>query len=119
METQNELFGKCPYATMQKVLSGKWTLIILYHLSSGTLRFNELNKLVPDLTQTTLTKQLRQLELYGLVMRKVYPQIPPKVEYSLNAIGEDFKIVLDSLHRWGDKYIEYLREVNELKNASI
>lgn len=103
------LFGKCPYVTAQKVLSGKWTLIIIKYLSESTLRFNELQKKLPDLTQATLTKQLRNLENYGLIERKVYPQIPPKVEYSLSPVGLEFKEVLDSLEIWGNKYIDSLR----------
>lgn len=107
MYTQTELFMKCPYATAQKILSGKWALLILHYLSSGTLRFNELQKMLPDLTQATLTKQLRSLENYGLVNRTVYPQVPPKVEYSLSEMGEEFDTVLKSLNAWGAKYIDY------------
>lgn len=112
MVSQIELFGKCPYATAQKILSGKWTLIILYFLSEKTFRFNELQHRLPDITQTTLTKQLRNLEEYGLVVRTVYPQIPPKVEYSLSEIGIEFISVLDVLKVWGDKYIEYYNSKN-------
>jgi DNA-binding HxlR family transcriptional regulator len=107
MLTQEELFGKCPYATSQKILSGKWALIILHHLSENTLRFSELQKLLPDITQATLTKQLRTLEEYGVITRTVYPQIPPKVEYSLSEIGKDFSEVLSSLKSWSDKYLDF------------
>lgn len=107
MISQEELFGKCPYATAQKVLSGKWSLTILHFLSEKTYRFNEIQHLLPDITQTTLTKQLRYLEEYGLVIRTVYPQIPPKVEYNLSEIGREFISVLDSLEKWGSKYIAY------------
>lgn len=106
MITQEELFGKCPYATSQKILSGKWALIILHHLSENKLRFGELHKQLPELTQATLTKQLRTLEEYGMVTRTVYAQVPPKVEYELSGIGIEFKEVLDSLKVWGDKYNE-------------
>lgn len=109
MLTQEELFGKCPYATAQKILSGKWALIILHNLSEGTLRFNELQKLLPDITQSTLTKQLRTLEEYGMIIRTVYPEVPPKVEYKLSDIGKDFSIVLDSLKIWGEKYIKSVK----------
>lgn len=107
MSTQEELFLKCPYATAQKILSGKWALLILYHLSKNTLRFNKLQKLLPDITQATLTSQLRTLENYGLIIRTIYPQIPPKVEYELSDIGREFNSVLNSLQIWGDKYISY------------
>lgn len=112
MEWMNEsdLFGRCPYVTAQKVLSGKWVLLILYHLSKGTLRFGQLQKQLPDLTQATLTKQLRDLEKYGMVTRTVYAQVPPKVEYSLSPLGEEFRPVLDSLCLWGRTYISHCEE---------
>lgn len=107
MQTLEDLFGKCPYATAQKILSGKWTLMIIHELVSEPLRFNELQRQLPEMTQTTLTRQLRALEDYGIVNRTVYAQIPPKVEYKLTDIGMDFKQVLMSLERWGDKYIDF------------
>ncbi len=108
MITQEELFGKCPFATSQKILSGKWALILLHFLSEGTLRFNEIQRRLPEITQSTLTKQLRSLEDYGMIIRTVYPQIPPKVEYSLSPMGEEFITVLESLKTWGDRYIEQM-----------
>ena len=72
------------------------------------MRFNEIQRRLPEITQSTLTKQLRALEEYGMVIRTVYPQIPPKVEYSLSPMGQDFTVVLESLKAWGDKYIEQL-----------
>lgn len=108
--TQEELFGKCPYATSQKILSGKWALTLLHYLSEGTLRFNELQRKLPEITQSTLTKQLRSLEEYGMIVRTVYPQVPPKVEYRLSEMGEAFVTVLESLRAWGDQYIAHLDE---------
>lgn len=106
---QEDLFGKCPYVTAQKLLTGKWTLLIMYHLSTQTLRFNELQRMLPDLTQATLTKQLRMLESDGLIIRKVYNQIPPKVEYSLSELGQHFSPVLEALQVWGIEYIDYIK----------
>jgi DNA-binding HxlR family transcriptional regulator len=108
MEDLKDLFGTCPIATAQKILSGKWTILILYHLSHGTLRFGELQRKIPTLTQSMLTKQLRNLESDGLIHRKIYPEVPPKVEYSLTKIGEDFMPVLDALSIWGESYKDYL-----------
>ena len=105
---ENSLFGVCPLATAQKILSGKWTLIILYLLSKKTMRFNELQKKLENITQATLTKQLRTMEDNGLIIRTVYNQIPPKVEYTLNELGKKFVPVLDILETWGFQYIEYL-----------
>lgn len=109
MET--ELFGKCPYVTAQKVLSGKWTLIIFHQLSRKTMRFNELQRALPELTQTTLSKQLRVMEKNGLIVRTVFNQIPPKVEYSLSNLGKEFQPVLDELEIWGNKVIVHLNDV--------
>jgi len=104
---QENLFGICPYVTAQKLLTGKWTLLIMHHLSVKTMRFNELQKELHNLTQATLTKQLRMMEENGMIIRTVYNQIPPKVEYSLSDLGIQFKPVLDALELWGDEYIEY------------
>jgi DNA-binding HxlR family transcriptional regulator len=103
-------FGICPYVTVQKLLSGKWTLIVLFLLSRKTMRFSELQRELPKLTQATLTKQLRTLEEHGLIVRTVYNQIPPKVEYSLSAMGEKFKPVMDALKAWGEEYIAFLNQ---------
>ncbi|MCM0647485.1 helix-turn-helix transcriptional regulator [Clostridium swellfunianum] len=113
MLTQEELFGKCPYATAQKILSGKWALIILHHLSENKLRFNELQRQLPEMTQATLTKQLRTLEEYGMITRTVYAQIPPKVEYELSDMGKEFTEVLNSLKNWSDKYIAFYHSKNK------
>lgn len=113
MLTLEELFGKCPYATAQKLLSGKWALIILHFLSEKKLRFNELQRLLPEITQATLTKQLRTLEGHGMIKRTVYAQVPPKVEYELSDIGKDFSEVLNSLKIWGDKYIDFCNTKNK------
>ena len=107
---QEDLFGKCPYVTAQKLLTGKWTLLIMHYLNENTMRFNELQRALPDLTQATLTKQLRMLEDNGLITRKVYNQIPPKVEYSLSELGRRFSPVLDAIEMWCSEYIDYLKD---------
>lgn len=106
---KKELFGCCPYVTAQKVLTGKWSMYILYLLSDGPIRFNELQRRMPEkMTHTTLSRQLKALEDEGLIIRTEYPQIPPKVEYSLSEVGVKFKKVLAVLEIWGNEYIEYL-----------
>jgi DNA-binding HxlR family transcriptional regulator len=107
---QQDLFGICPYVTAQRLLTGKWALLILHELSERTMRFGELQRSLPDLTQATLTKQLRMLEEHALVERKVYSQIPPKVEYSLTDLGRHFGPVLRELETWGKLYIECMKE---------
>lgn len=105
-----ELFGVCPYVTSQKVLTGKWSMYILYLLSNGPVRFNELQRKLPeDMTHSTLSRQLKALEEEGLIKRTVYEQIPPKVEYSLSDIGNKFQLVLDAIEVWGNEYIGYLQ----------
>lgn len=108
MEAQRELFGKCPYVTVQRIFSGKWAILIIHHLRGETLRFGQLQRRLDGITQATLTKQLRELEGYGLIQRRVYAQVPPRVEYSLSAIGEAFLPVLDQFEAFGNRYIAYL-----------
>lgn len=105
-----ELFGACPFFTTQKLLTGKWTILILHILEGKSVRFNELQRELGTITQATLTKQLKQLEKDGLINRKVYAQIPPKVEYSLTDIGNKFQGVLNELENWGNDYINFLKE---------
>lgn len=114
---KNDLFGICPYLTIQKLLSGKWSLYILYLLSQETLRFNELQRRVPEkMTHTSLSRQLKTLEQEGLIVRTEYKQVPPKVEYSLSEIGVKFQPVLDELRDWGLEYIKGLdKEVDRLQ----
>ena len=97
---------RCPVELTIDLLGGKWKVLILWHLSNGPLRFCQLKKLYPKITQKILTQQLRYLEGIGLVIRTTYPEIPPKVEYSLSELGETIKPVLDKLQEWGRQYIE-------------
>jgi DNA-binding HxlR family transcriptional regulator len=110
MDEKKELFGICPYVTAQKIFSGKWSILIMYHLSKKPYRFGELQKLLPGLTQATLTKQLKYLEEYKLIHREVYREIPPKVEYSLTEVGEQFLPVLEAFEVFGVNYIKYLNK---------
>lgn len=87
-------------------IDGKWKGVVLYHLLQGTHRFNELRRLIPNVTQRMLTNQLRELEADGLIAREVYPQVPPKVEYSLTARGRSLEPVIAALKAWGDKNID-------------
>ena len=106
---QKNLFGVCPFMTAQHFLSRKWTIPILRELLDGTKRFNELQKKF-GITRTTLTQRLKLLEHDGFIHREVFPEVPPRVEYSLTEIGKSFQPVLDSIETWGKKYIDYLKE---------
>lgn len=89
------------------ILSGKWKLKILWHLSKGTIRFNELQRLLGSITTKTLTEQLRELEERRIILRTVFPEVPPRVEYSLSEIGCTLKPILGELCEWGKTYQEY------------
>lgn len=106
---KKNLFGVCPYVTTQKLLAGKWSIYILYLLTQEPLRFNELQRRMPeDMTHTSLSRQLKQLEKEGLIIRKDYRQVPPKVEYELSPVGEKFSSVLDEIETWGKLYISHM-----------
>lgn len=79
-------------------------MLIFWHLQEGSVRFNELSRLIPT-TPTTLSRQLKELENDNVIIRKVYNEIPPKVEYSLSPMGEEFKVVMESMKVWGNSYI--------------
>ena len=106
----SNVYDKCPYVTTQKVLQGKWAIVVLYHLSTGTKRFSELERLIPDVTRTVLTRQLRQFEQDKLIIRKVFPEVPPHVEYSLSTLGTKFQKVLDEIEIFG---LDYIAELNK------
>lgn len=110
----HDLVGRCPFATSQKLLSGKWALLIMHELSEGPVRFRELERRLHPITQATLTRALRQLEDDGLVHREVYGTIPPKVEYSLTSVGGEFKDVLVAIESWGNKYIDFMKETGRI-----
>lgn len=102
---------QCPVELGLNILSGKWKLKILWHLSKGTTRFNELQRLLGNITTKTLTQQLRELEEQGIVLRNVFPEVPPRVEYSLSEIGDTLKPILGELCEWGKNYQKYQRQV--------
>lgn len=114
---EDESLENCPVSVSQRVVGGKWSFVILYHLRSKTLRFGQLHRKMPQLTQATLSRQLRILEGHGLVARKVYSEVPPKVEYSLTAIGREFLPVLAALRDWGIKYNQFVEENPEYAKA--
>ena len=92
---------KCPAEVTLAVIGGRWKVLILYQLFQGVMRFSELRRAVPGITQKMLTQQLRELERDGVVRRTVYPQVPPRVEYSLTPRGETLKPVVNAMCRWG------------------
>jgi DNA-binding HxlR family transcriptional regulator len=101
---QNDL--NCPVDATIRLIGGKYKALILWHLVEGTLRFGQLQKLIPRATPKMLTQQLRELESDNLVIRTVYPVVPPKVEYSLTEFGLSLKPILNALYQWGAGYME-------------
>ena len=101
-----KLKTKCPAEITVNIIGGRWKLLILYHLFQGVKRFSELQRSVSGITQKMLTQQLREMERDGLVHREIYPQVPPKVEYSLTPLGESLRSVVDAMSHWGKMFNE-------------
>lgn len=99
-------YDACPMALVQKLLSGKRKIMILWYLSNKVLRFNDIKKKLPDVTQKMLTQQLRSLEEDNLIYRHVYPVVPPKVEYGLTDLGKKIIPILEMMHEFGADYIK-------------
>jgi DNA-binding HxlR family transcriptional regulator len=95
---------ECPIRDALGVIGGKWKPVITYYLLAGTKRFGELRRCIPDATQKMLTQQLRELERDGIVARKVFHEVPPKVEYSLTKYGQTLRPVMTELCQWGKKH---------------
>ena len=124
METAQEIAEKparelpaCPVETTLMLISDKWKVLILRDLMPGTKRFSELKRSVGHVTQKVLTAQLRQMEESGLVTRTVYPEVPPRVEYSLTELGRSLKPVLDAMWDWGENY-KSKNAVSQQENGS-
>ena len=98
--------SNCPVVATLDIIGGKYKALILWHLVDGTRRFGELRKLIPQATQKMLTQQLRELEDNGLIIRTVYPVVPPKVEYQLSDLGKSIYPILDTMRNWGTQYLK-------------
>jgi DNA-binding HxlR family transcriptional regulator len=111
----------CPVVTTLDLIGGKYKTLILWHLIDTTLRFGELHRLIPQATPKMLTQQLRELEEAALVIRTVYPVVPPKVEYQLSNIGKNIKPILEAIYAWGEEYLKSKgKEVNcSMKTLSV
>lgn len=94
----------CTVEATLSLIDGKWKGVVLYHLLGGTMRFNALRRRLTNCTQRMLTNQLRELEADGLISRKIYAEVPPKVEYSLTAMGRSLEPVITALKLWGDTH---------------
>ena len=103
MKTKDEL-PDCPVATTVALIGNKWKLLIIRNLLVRPWRFNELHKSLDGISQKVLTESLRQMEADGIITRTVYPEVPPRVEYALSALGESMRPILMSMQDWGNNY---------------
>jgi DNA-binding HxlR family transcriptional regulator len=106
--SKSEMNKNCPVSATIQLIGGKYKALILWHLTDRTLRFNALRRLIPEATPKMLTQQLRELEADGLLSRKVYPVVPPKVEYSLTAKGTSLFPILCAMYDWGAEHMAQL-----------
>ncbi len=103
MLTKEEL-PECPVATTVQLIGNKWKLLIIRNLLCKPQRFTEMKKMIPGISQKVLTDNLRALESDGLILREVYAEVPPRVEYSLSPLGKSLKPILDAMFAWGTVY---------------
>lgn len=115
-EAENHSRLTCEVETTLKVIGGRWKVLIIRELMFGVKRFGELQRALDGITQKMLTQQLREMEEDGIIYREVYPQIPPKVEYSLTPLGESLKPILYAMHEWG---IQRLCQINQKRDIAI
>ncbi len=109
----------CPMGLVQNLLSGKRKIMILWYLSNKVLRFNEIKKKLPDVTQKMLTQQLRRLEEDNLIFRHVYPVVPPRVEYGLTDLGKNIIPILEMMHEFGAEYLEKIPQEKDIPSNDM
>ena len=103
-------YSTCPMTSVHKLISGKWKILIMWYLSEDTLRFSDLKRKLPDVTQKMLTNQLRSLEEDKLIFRKVYPVVPPRVDYGLTEIGRKMIPLFEAMYDFGIEYEKHNKE---------
>jgi DNA-binding HxlR family transcriptional regulator len=116
---RHETYVCCPVEAALDFIGGKWKVAVIFQLMEGTKRFNQLQRLIPNITRRMLTLQLRELEADGLISRKVYQEVPPKVEYSLTELGLTLQPIIISLKTWGEVHAPHYREatiVSDIQN---
>lgn len=106
---------ECAFEFALSLVSGKWKGLILWYLKDGTLRYGELKKHLGNITQKMLTQTLRELEKDGLITRKVYPVVPPKVEYTITPYGQKLIPIFESFQRWGEEVGAQIGEISECR----
>ncbi|MEJ7647016.1 MAG: helix-turn-helix domain-containing protein [Chryseolinea sp.] len=113
---QIEIAGRtffCPVEVTMSIMGGKWTAPILWYLKGKTLRFNELRKLLVTISEKVMIKELKTLEKVGLIERKSYAEVPPRVEYSISAYGKTIIPIVDLISKWGDAHSKKFGKIVE------
>ena len=108
MRSKEDILPECPVATTVSLIGSKWKLLIMRNLLARPLRFNELQKSIDGISQKALTEALRSMEADGIVIRKAYPEVPPRVEYSLTELGESMRPIIKAMENWGTAYKEQM-----------
>lgn len=103
-------YSGCPVTETLAVIGGKWKPIILWEMQTGIVRFGQLKKVIPEITQKMLTQQLRELEDDGIIWRKVYAEVPPRVEYGITDYGKTLRPLLDEMGKWGAIHLQLCRK---------
>lgn len=109
MRSKEDILPECPVATTVSLIGSKWKLLIMRNLLARPWRFNELQKSIDGISQKALTEALRSMEADGIVIRTVYPEVPPRVEYALTELGESMRPIIKSMESWGMAYKEQLQ----------
>ncbi|MBQ3756199.1 MAG: helix-turn-helix transcriptional regulator [Oscillospiraceae bacterium] len=110
MRSKEKILPECPVAMTVSLIGSKWKLLIMRNLLSRPWRFNELQKSIDGISQKALTEALRSMKADGIVNRKVFPEVPPRVEYSLTELGESMRLIFQSMESWGLAYREQRQE---------
>ncbi len=103
---QEKEYIACPVTATLKVIGGKWKPVILWEMEQGVLRFGQMKRTIPGITQKMLTQQLRELEQDGIIWRKVYAEVPPRVEYGISEYGKSLRTLLNEMAHWGREHQE-------------
>ena len=110
MRSKDDILPECPVATTVSLIGSKWKLLIMRNLLARPWRFNELQKSIDGISQKALTEALRSMEADGIVIRKAYPEVPPRVEYSLTELGESMRPIIKSMEEWGTAYKDQMHQ---------
>ena len=110
--------NKCSVNETLKLISGKWKACIICHLMDGPVRYGKLSRIIPEISRKMLSQHLGELKKDGIIQRKIYDEVPPKVEYSLTRTGEGLKTVFSSLESWGMTYLDKVNSINDMISST-